>query len=156
MELLAGEAPVENEVRVSVGPEDVAYLVYTSGTTGKPKGAVELHRSVAFNAEVYRTWMRIGDEDSVFGVAPLFHITGLIGHGALAGLAGVPLVLFHRFDPAEALRLIEQWKPTMTVGAITAFISLMGAPGLRRPGPLLARQVLQRRRPDSAINHRAL
>ncbi len=128
MELLAGEAPVENEVRVSVGPEDIAYLVYTSGTTGKPKGAVELHRSVAFNAEVYRTWMRISDEDSVFGVAPLFHITGLIGHGALAGLAGVPLVLFHRFDPAEALRLIEQWKPTMTVGAITAFISLMGAP----------------------------
>jgi len=115
--------------RVPTAPDDIAYLVYTSGTTGKPKGAVEPHRSVAFNAEVYRTWMRIGDQDSVFGVAPLFHITGLVGHTALAGLAGVPLVLFHRFDPATALRMVERWRPTFTVGAITAFISMMNAPG---------------------------
>jgi long-chain acyl-CoA synthetase len=119
----------DSEVRVSVTPDDVACFVYTSGTTGKPKGAVELHRSIAFNAEVYRTWMQIDDDDSIFGVAPLFHITGLVGHGALAGLAGVPLVLFHRFDPAEGLRMIEQWRPTFTVGAITAFISMMNAPG---------------------------
>jgi long-chain acyl-CoA synthetase len=115
--------------RAKVSPEDAAYIVYTSGTTGKPKGAVELHSNIAFNAEVYRTWMRLGDDDSVFGVAPMFHITGLVGHGAVAGLAGIPLVLFHRFDPREALRLIEKWKPTFTVGAITAFISMMNAPG---------------------------
>lgn len=115
-------------VREPVSPEDVACLVYTSGTTGKAKGAVETHSSIAFNAEVYRTWMRIGDEDSVLGVAPLFHITGLVGHGALAGVAGVPLVLFHRFHPGEALRLIEKWRPTFTVGAITAFISMMHDP----------------------------
>ena len=117
-----------SEARARVSPEDVAYLVYTSGTTGEPKGAVETHSNVAFNAETYRTWMQMGDEDSVFGVAPLFHITGLIGHVALAGLAGIPLVLFHRFDPREALRLIEKWRPTMTVGAITAFISMMNSP----------------------------
>ncbi|CAN5715690.1 long-chain fatty acid--CoA ligase [soil metagenome] len=114
--------------RVQVLPEDVAYLVYTSGTTGKPKGAVETHSNVAFNAEVYRTWMRMGDDDSVFGVAPLFHITGLIGHIALAGIAGIPLVLLHRFEPREGMRLIEKWRPTMTVGAITAFLSMMNAP----------------------------
>lgn len=114
--------------RVQVSPEDVAYLVYTSGTTGKPKGAVETHSNVAFNAEVYRTWMRMGDDDSVFGVAPLFHITGLIGHIALAGIAGIPLVLLHRFEPREGMRLIEKWRPTMTVGAITAFLSMMNAP----------------------------
>ncbi|MGI9049585.1 MAG: class I adenylate-forming enzyme family protein, partial [Rubrobacteraceae bacterium] len=114
--------------REPVSPEDVACLVYTSGTTGKAKGAVETHSSIAFNAEVYRTWMRIGDKDSVLGVAPLFHITGLVGHGALAGVAGVPLVLFHRFHPGEALRLVEKWRPTFTVGAITAFISMMHAP----------------------------
>ena len=127
MESIA-DAPNEQETRVPVAPDDIAYLVYTSGTTGKPKGAVELHTNVAFNAEVYRTWMRIDDEDSVFGVAPLFHITGLIGHIALAGLAGVPLVLFHRFDPSETLRLIEKWHPTMTIGAITVFISLLNTP----------------------------
>ena len=113
--------------RVPVSPDDTAYFVYTSGTTGKPKGAIEKHSSIAYNAEVYRTWMRIGEDDSVFGVAPLFHITGLVGHGALAGLAGIPLVLFHRFDASEALRLIEGWRPTFTVGAITAFIALMNS-----------------------------
>ncbi len=123
------EAAPGGDAREAVSPEDAACFVYTSGTTGKPKGAVETHSSVAYNAEVYRVWMQIGEEDSVFGVAPLFHITGLVGHGALAGVAGVPLVLFHRFDPAEALRLIEKWRPTFTVGAITAFISMMNAPG---------------------------
>ena len=123
------ETGPDADARTRTMPEDVAYFVYTSGTTGKPKGAIETHRNVAFNAEVYRTWMRIGDEDSVFGVAPLFHITGLVGHAALTGLAGVPLVLFHRFDPEEAIRLIEKWRPTMTVGSITAFIALMNAPG---------------------------
>jgi long-chain acyl-CoA synthetase len=127
METIRDAAPAPQDDRPAVSPEDTAYLVYTSGTTGKPKGAVETHSNVAFNAEVYRTWMRMGDEDSVLGVAPLFHITGLIGHVALAGLTGVPLVLFHRFDPGEALRLIEKWRPTMTVGSITVFISLMNS-----------------------------
>jgi long-chain acyl-CoA synthetase len=115
--------------RESVSPEDTAYLVYTSGTTGQPKGTMETHLNVAFNSEVYRTWMQIGDEDSVFGAAPLFHITGLVGHVGLAGLAGVPLVLFHRFDPEEALRLIEKWRPTMTIASITAFMAMMNAQG---------------------------
>ncbi len=115
--------------RESASPEDTAYLVYTSGTTGKPKGTMETHSNVAFNSEVYRTWMQIGDEDSVFGAAPLFHITGLVGHVGLAGLAGIPLVLSHRFDPDEALRLVEKWRPTMTIASITAFMAMMNAPG---------------------------
>jgi long-chain acyl-CoA synthetase len=122
------QEPSDSSVREAVAPDDIAYLVYTSGTTGRPKGAVELHRNVAYNAEVYKTWMQIGDEDSVLGVAPLFHITGLVGHIALAGLAGVPLVLFHRPDPNELMRLIEKWRPTFTVGSITVFLSLMNVP----------------------------
>ncbi|MDQ3285927.1 MAG: AMP-binding protein, partial [Actinomycetota bacterium] len=102
--------------------------VYTSGTTGQPKGTMETHSNVAFNSEVYRTWMQIGDEDSVFGAAPLFHITGLVGHVGLVGLAGIPLVLSHRFDPEEALRLIEKWRPTMTIASITAFMAMMNTP----------------------------
>jgi long-chain acyl-CoA synthetase len=123
------ETEPDEEARVEVAPEDIAYLVYTSGTTGKPKGTVETHSNVAFNSEVYRTWMQIGDEDSVLGIAPLFHITGLIGHATIAGLAGIPLILFHQVDPGEVLRLIGKWRPTMTIGSITAFIALMNAPG---------------------------
>ncbi|MDQ4042898.1 MAG: long-chain fatty acid--CoA ligase [Actinomycetota bacterium] len=122
------ETEPDAQARERVSPDDVAYLVYTSGTTGQPKGTMETHSNVAFNSEVYRVWMRIGDDDSVFGAAPLFHITGLIGHVTLAGIAGVPLVLFHRFDPQEALRLIDKWRPTMTIASITAFIAMMNAP----------------------------
>ncbi len=118
-------------VRVEVRPEDTAYLVYTSGTTGLPKGAMNLHRNIAFNANVYRAWMQIGPGDAVFGMAPLFHITGIVGHAALAALAGVPLVLFHRFDPETALQMIETWRPTMTVASITAYIALMNTPAAK-------------------------
>ncbi|GAB6876860.1 long-chain-fatty-acid--CoA ligase [Thermaerobacter litoralis] len=113
-------------------PEDVALLTYTSGTTGSPKGAMNTHGNVAFNAEVYRTWMRLGPGDVVVGAAPLFHITGLIGHLAAAGLAGVPVILGYRFDAGEMLRLIERWRGTFMVAAITAYIALMNHPDFGR------------------------
>jgi long-chain acyl-CoA synthetase len=127
-ELLASQ-PADPSARVAVGPEDIAFLVYTSGTTGPPKGAMILHRNVAFNAEVYRTWMRIGPGDVILGLAPLFHITGLVAQLALSQAAGVPLMLFHRFDAAEVLRLSRKWRPTMCVAAITAYIALMNESG---------------------------
>ncbi|MBO0686234.1 MAG: AMP-binding protein, partial [Candidatus Dormibacteraeota bacterium] len=111
--------------------DDVAFLTYTSGTTGRPKGAMNTHRNVAFNAEVYRTWMRIGPGDVILAAAPLFHITGLIGHLALSFLAGIPMVLFHRFEAEEALRQIERRRCTFTVASITAFMAMAEAEGIR-------------------------
>ncbi len=121
---LAAEAPGPLH-RVPVGPEDIAQLVYTSGTTGPPKGAIGLHRNIAFNAEVFRQWMRIDERDVILGAAPLFHITGLVADLALSYLTGAPLVLYHRFDPATTLRMVEQWRATFCVAAITAYISIM-------------------------------
>ena len=109
--------------RGRLGPDDVAILTYTSGTTGPSKGAMNTHGNVVFSSTVYQTWMRLGDGDVIAGLAPLFHITGLISHLTASILAGIPLVLFYRFDPAEALRMIERWKATFTVASITAFIS---------------------------------
>lgn len=129
LEAIRSAPEPDGSEKVATSPDDTALIVYTSGTTGRPKGAVSFHSSVAYNAEVYRTWMQLDDEDSVLGVAPLFHITGIIGHLAVAGLAGIPLVLYHRPDPGETLRLIEKWSPTFTVGAITVFLSLMNASG---------------------------
>ncbi len=117
---------------VPVGPEDVAYLTYTSGTTGVPKGAMNTHLNVAFNAEVYRLWMRLGPEDVVVGAAPVFHITGMVGHLAVAALTGMPVILAYRFDPAETLRLIKKWRGTFLVAAVTAYIALMNHPDLQR------------------------
>ena len=113
---------------VSPGPDDVAFLTYTSGTTGPPKGAMTTHRNVVFNAQTYRDWIELDGDDVVLGVAPLFHITGLIGHIAIALLVGAPLVLMYRLDPSVTVDTIRDERPTFTVGSITVFIALMNAP----------------------------
>ncbi len=112
-------------------PQDVAFLTYTSGTTGRPKGAMNTHANVVFNATVYQRWMRLTSDDVVIGVAPFFHITGLIAHLAVAALAGMPIIMFYRFDPAEMLRLIEKWHGSFTVAAITVYIALLNHPDIR-------------------------
>jgi len=115
-----------------VSPDDVAYLTYTSGTTGQPKGAMNTHGNIVFSARVYQAMMRIDANDVVLGVAPLFHVTGEVAHAAIAALAGIPVVLFYRFDPGEALRLIERWKVTMTVASITVYIATMNHPEIAK------------------------
>ncbi|MCJ7685157.1 MAG: AMP-binding protein [Desulfobacteraceae bacterium] len=113
-------------------PEDIAYLTYTSGTTGPPKGAMNTHGNIAFNARVYKAALRMDEDDVVLGVAPLFHVTGEVAHLAIAALVGIPLVLYYRFDPAETLRLIERWNITMSVASITVYIALMNHPDIRK------------------------
>jgi long-chain acyl-CoA synthetase len=108
--------------------DDVAFLTYTSGTTGPPKGAMNTHRNLTFNSQAYRDWIGLTSDDVVYGVAPLFHITGLVGHIGVSLLAGMPLVLSYRFDPDVALELIERHRVTFTVGSITVFIAMMNAP----------------------------
>jgi long-chain acyl-CoA synthetase len=115
-----------------LSPGDVAYLTYTSGTTGPPKGAMNTHGNIAFNARVYKVMQRIDDKDVVLGVAPLFHVTGEVAHLATAALAGIPVVLYYRFDPGETLRLIERWKVTVTVASITVYIALMNHPDIKK------------------------
>ncbi len=117
----AGQAPPDP----GLGPDDIAFLTYTSGTTGPPKGAMNTHGNVVFSSQTYRDWVGVRDEDVILGVAPLFHITGLIAHVGLSLLTGAPLVLDHRFDATRALELIERHRVTYTTGAITVFIALM-------------------------------
>jgi long-chain acyl-CoA synthetase len=118
----AGRAPEDRPVR----GEDVAILTYTSGTTGVPKGAMNTHANLAFNSQVYREWVDLDEDDCILGVAPLFHITGLVGHVGVALLAGCPLVIAHRFEPHVVLDAIREHRPTFTVGSITVFIALSG------------------------------
>ncbi len=111
---------------------DVAYLTYTSGTTGPPKGAMNTHGNIAFNARVYEAMQSLGKEDVILGVAPLFHVTGEVAHLATAALTAIPVVLYYRFDPSETLRLIERWRVTTTVAAITVYIALMNHPDIEK------------------------
>jgi long-chain acyl-CoA synthetase len=123
IEARAGRTPVP----VEMTGDDVAFMVYTSGTTGEPKAAMNTHRNVVFATSVYERWIGLTPEDTILGLAPLFHVTGLIGHVTLAMLTGSPLVLFYRFDVDEACRLTELHKATFTVSAVTAFIALLNS-----------------------------
>lgn len=116
-----GEIPPDIPLQGS----DTALLTYTSGTTGPPKGAMNTHANLVYSAEMTTRWFELGASDRILGIAPLFHITGLVVQFAVCLFSGVPLVLFHRFEAAEALRLAERWKTTFSVGAITAYIAMM-------------------------------
>ena len=123
-----GQVPAD----VTFGPDDTAFLTYTSGTTGPPKGAMNTHRNVVFNSQAYRQWCGLGPDDVILGVAPLFHITGLIAGVTTSLLLGAPLVLAYRFEPSAMLETIRDERATFTVGSITVFIALMNAPDAQR------------------------
>ncbi len=124
---LVDEHDGERPVRPALQSSDVAFLTYTSGTTGPPKGAMTTHGNAVFNAQTFRDWIGLNGDDVVLGVAPLFHITGLIAHIAVSLLLGAPLVLTYRFDVSDLLRTVRDEQVTFTVGSITVFIALMNA-----------------------------
>ncbi len=117
---------------VTLDANDIAMLVYTSGTTGVPKGAMNTHGNVAFNAQVYRDWIGLREGGAILGVAPLFHITGLVGHIAAAFICAAPLVLACRFEPGVILEAIRDRRVEFTIGSITVFIALMNHPDASR------------------------
>lgn len=114
-------------------PEDVGALVYTSGTTGRQKGAMNLQSAMMHSSTVYCTWWDLQpDRDVIVGLAPVFHITGLIAGLGVHIVSGAPVVLMHRFDAEETLAAIERWRGTFMIGASTAFIALTNHPALSR------------------------
>ncbi|HLN75588.1 MAG TPA: AMP-binding protein [Nocardioidaceae bacterium] len=119
--LLAG-AP--HGTTVTPRPDDVALLTYTSGTTGPSKGSMSTHANLTYQAVVSATWFGLSQDDRILTTAPFFHITGLGLHLAVALGNGIPMVLTYRFEPATVLRLLDRYRPTFTIGAITAFIAL--------------------------------
>ena len=116
---------------VDLGPGDIGVLTYTSGTTGRSKGAMNLHSAMVHSSTMFSTWWDIRPgQDVVVGLAPVFHITGIIAGLGVHVLTGAPIVLLHRFDAAETLRAIERWRGTFMVAASTAFIALSNHPSL--------------------------
>ncbi len=112
-------APVRSQ------PSDPAMLTYTSGTTGPSKGAINTHGNLTHNAQVFTESFQLSSDDVILGVAPLFHVTGSVGYMAVTILTGTPLVLYHRFDVTETLRLMQRWRTTFTIGSLTVFIAMM-------------------------------
>ena len=115
---------------VELSGTDTALLTYTSGTTGAPKGAMNTHGNVSFNAQALRAWVGLTTEDVVLGVAPLFHVTGLIAHIAVTFLVPMELVLTYRFDSGVVVGALRERRPTFTVAALPVYIALADTPGV--------------------------
>jgi fatty-acyl-CoA synthase len=118
---------------VDVAPdEDVFAILYTSGTMGKPKGVALTHANLLSAAASTVAAIELTADDVVFGVTTLFHVFGL-GPGVLGTLVcGAQLLLQERFDPAEALRLIERHRVTVHYGVPTVFITELREPQRRQ------------------------
>lgn len=117
---------------VELTSDDVAFMVYTSGTTGAPKGAMSTHGNGFFAASAYQHWMQIGPETVILGLAPLFHVTGLTGHLVLSMISGAELLIFYRFDADVACRLTERYRASFAVTAITAFTALLSSEAITK------------------------
>jgi long-chain acyl-CoA synthetase len=116
----------------SASPDDVASLVYTSGTTGLPKGAMSLHRNIVFAVDAWREWVGLDAGDRLFAAAPVFHVTGLVTGLILPFGLAASVTMPYRFDAGEAIDAIDEQQLTFTVTAITAFTAMMNHPSFSR------------------------
>jgi long-chain acyl-CoA synthetase len=109
--------------------QDTAVILYTSGTTGQPKGAELTHGNLISNVEVSRADIaKAGPDDVIFGGLPLFHVFGQTVALNVAVAAGACLTLLPRFDAAHALRIISGHHVTIFEGVPTMYVALLHQP----------------------------
>ncbi|HEX5762404.1 MAG TPA: long-chain fatty acid--CoA ligase [Solirubrobacterales bacterium] len=130
-ELLAAAEPMPD--LAAVEDDDTAVILYTSGTTGKPKGAELTHANLLTNADVcMRTTSEIQPGDVVFGGLPLFHSFGQTVAMNASLKVGACLTLVPKFDPGEALETIQRDRVTHFYGVPTMFGALLHHPERER------------------------
>ncbi len=127
LELLAGHDPVDDVAERE--DDDTVVLLYTSGTTGQPKGAELTHGNLSTNAEVSaETLVELTPEDVVMGCLPLFHCFGLTCGLNAAVSVGACLTLIPRFDAEKALEVIGRDQVTVFEGVPTMYAGMLNAP----------------------------
>jgi fatty-acyl-CoA synthase len=110
------------------GPEDPVFLLYTSGTTGRPKGVIVPHRMVAWNACNTAVCWQLREDDVSPVFTPLYHAGGLGAFLLPIFAAGGTIVLHRGFDPEEIWRTIERERCTVVLGVPTIWKLLADAP----------------------------
>jgi long-chain acyl-CoA synthetase len=121
----SGDAPFE-----PTDPGDIAVIVYTSGTTGRPKGAELTHFQLLMNADTPGRLFGIEPTDIVLVVLPLFHVFGLSSILNVCVRFAATMSLVPRFEPAKVLEVIERDGVTIFEGVPTMYISLLNHPDI--------------------------
>jgi len=112
------------------GEDDLAAILYTSGTTGRSKGAMLTHRNLLSNAEVLKDYWGWVDGDVLIHALPIFHVHGLFVaiHGAL--LNGSKMIWMNRFDPKRVVARLPD--ATVFMGVPTLYVRMLAEPGLTK------------------------
>jgi long-chain acyl-CoA synthetase len=134
----AGALPFEHMLAIPVDqpqlaqrkPTDTAVIMYTSGTTGRPKGAELSHLQLYMNADIPGRLFEVQSSDVVITVLPLFHVFGLSSILNVCVRFGCTMSLIPRFDPVAVLTTIERDRATIFEGVPPMFISLLSQPDL--------------------------
>jgi fatty-acyl-CoA synthase len=126
--LAAGGAPHPHEA----GPEDLAVLPYTSGTTGLPKGCMLTHANILATSTGACVWVPGTSETVVLGVLPLFHLTGMQANMNVPIQLGGTTVLMTRWDRDTAAELIQRHRVTGVTGITTMIVDFLANPDLGR------------------------
>lgn len=111
-------------------PNDVTQLLYTSGTTGEPKGVMHTSNTLLGTVRKFADRMNVGPADSVFMPSPLAHQLGFAYGILMTQLMGIPLVLLDVWNPASAADLIERYRATFTFAATPFLADLANLSGI--------------------------
>ena len=117
-------------VTVDSAPDDVAVILYTSGTTGRSKGAMVTHRNLLSNARALIDCWRFSERDVLLHALPVFHIHGLFVANHCALLSGARVLWHRKFDPALVLRDLP--RATVMMGVPTFYTRLLAQPQFDR------------------------
>ncbi|TIT18039.1 MAG: malonyl-CoA synthase [Mesorhizobium sp.] len=138
---------------VARGPDDLAAILYTSGTTGRSKGAMLSHENLASNARVLVDLWRFTAADVLIHALPVFHTHGLFVATNVVLMAGASMLFETKFDPARIVSLLP--RATALMGVPTFYVRLLQQDGLNRQAAKNIRLFISGSAPLLAETHRA-